>query len=411
MSKVVIEAKTLYDGKSKVDEKYIVVEDDKIVSISEDKQEFDFEGYVTPAFIDPHSHIGMFREGEPSSESEGNDTFDQFLPLNDPLNSIYFDDRAFVDAVDFGVLYSCVVPGSGNLFAGKAKIIRNWAKFRDEAEIMDYGYKMALGYNPMSTTSWNGSRPTTRMGVYALLEEKFDTVITKRESSKLELDKKLRGIEKSLKDESITADEADMDRLVAKREYELSLDARDLAYLEVIDGKKIAKVHVHKEDDVLYLLEFLKKYPHMNATADHTCDVFHTEIWDKLGDAGVPVIYGPIGGIGGKTELKHSYYQNVGLLMKSKAFYGLMTDHPVINSQTIRESLKFFMINGMSEADAINLITLKNAEILGIDKCVGSVEVGKTASIVVWDNSPFHLSAYPTMVMGEGKVLRDNRER
>jgi imidazolonepropionase-like amidohydrolase len=410
MGKTIIKAKTLYDGKEKLENRYITIVDDKITAITDSEDNFDFEGYVTPAFIDPHSHIGMFREGEPSSESEGNDTLDQFLPLNDPLNSIYFDDRAFQDAVDFGVLYSCVVPGSGNLFGGRAKIIRNWAKYRDEAEILDYGYKMALGYNPISTSSWRGTRPSTRMGVYALLEERFDSVIIKREKLQLELDKKLSATQKQLKEDSITKDEADVEVEIANKEFSLGLDAKDLAYLEVIDGVKVAKVHVHKEDDVLYLLDFLKKYPKMRATAEHTCDVFHKEIWDKLGEAGVKVIYGPIGGIGGKTELKHSYYQNVGLLMKSKAYYGLMTDHPVINSQTIRESLKFFMINGMDEADAINLITLKNATILGIDDRLGSIEVGKTGSIVVWDNNPFHLSAYPTMVMAEGKILRDNRE-
>ncbi len=90
----------------------------------------DFEGFVTPAFIDAHSHIGLYRDGEPSNEQEGNDITNQFLPFNDPLNSVYFDDKAFKDAVDFGVLYSCIVPGSGNLVAGKAMIIRNFVENR-----------------------------------------------------------------------------------------------------------------------------------------------------------------------------------------------------------------------------------------------------------------------------------------
>ena len=145
----------------------------------------DFAGFVTPAFIDPHSHIGLDREGEPWQESEVNDIINQIRPLNDPLNSIYFDDRAFVDAVDFGVLYSCVVPGSGNLIGGQAKIIRNFAKNRNEAFFKDYGFKMALGYNPRSTQEWKGERSNTRMGIYALLEKKFDDLLIKKEKAEL----------------------------------------------------------------------------------------------------------------------------------------------------------------------------------------------------------------------------------
>ena len=42
-------------------------------AVTQEAERYDIEGIVTPAFTDPHSHIGMFREGEPSSEAEGND--------------------------------------------------------------------------------------------------------------------------------------------------------------------------------------------------------------------------------------------------------------------------------------------------------------------------------------------------
>jgi len=111
MSKqIVIKARVLYDGDGNYENKTIVVKDNKIVEVSDKILEADFEGVVTPAFIDAHSHIGMFRDGEPGDDSEGNEPLDQIMPLNNPIDSIYFDDRAFKDSVDFGVLYSCVVP-------------------------------------------------------------------------------------------------------------------------------------------------------------------------------------------------------------------------------------------------------------------------------------------------------------
>lgn len=405
MKRTVIKAKVLYDGKTSYQEKYIVVEGKKIKQVTEKKLKHDFEGFVTPAFIDAHTHIGMFRDGEPGSEQEGNDYLDQFLPLLDPLNGVYFDDRAFKDAVDFGCLYSCIVPGSGNLMGGKAMIIRNYVPNRKDALIKDYGYKMALGYNPRSTTSWKGQRPNTRMGVYSLLEKKFDGVIAKRDKAVLAQEKKISELDKSLKDKKINKTEYKQKLQIIEREYELEFDTEDQAILEILDRKKIAKIHVHKEDDVLYLIKFVKKY-NIKATADHTGDVHHKEIFDELAKNGIKVIYGPIGGIGGKIELAHAYYQNAGLLYKSKADFGLMTDHPVVWAPHLRESLKYFLIHGMSKEEAISLITLKNAEILEIDDSLGTIETDKLASLIVWDKDPFDLAAYPVMVMGEGKVLR-----
>lgn len=398
-------AKVLFDGKKKLENRTIIIEGKEIVEISSRKIKADFEGFVTPAFIDPHSHIGMDREGEPWQESEVNDIINQIRPLNDPLNSIYFDDRAFVDAVDFGVLYSCVVPGSGNLIGGQAKIIRNFAKNRDEAFFKDYGFKMALGYNPRSTQEWKGERSNTRMGIYALLEKKFDDLLIKKEKAELSKEKKIIELNKKKRDKKLTKKEFESEKKIVERELELEFTSEENAILELLSGKKVAKVHVHKDDDVLYLIKLVKKY-NLNVTADHTGDVFNKNIFDELGKNKIPVVYGPLGSLGYKVELKHAYYQNAKLLMESKAFYGLMTDHPVIHTIALRDSLKFFLIQGMSEEDAISLITYKNAVILGIDDILGTVEKGKLASLVVWDKNPLNLAAFPTLVVGEGKVLR-----
>ncbi|MCK5115612.1 MAG: amidohydrolase family protein [Candidatus Aegiribacteria sp.] len=401
----IISADVLYDGHKKVENCSIVIEGKKIVDVVKKKMKADYHGFVTPGFIDAHSHIGMDREGEPWTESELNDTLSQILPVNDPLNSIYFDDRAFKDAVDFGVLYSCVVPGSGNLLGGKAMIIRNFEPNRKNAVVKDYGYKMALGYNPRSTTDWKGDRPNTRMGAYALLEQKFDEVLNKRDRAELEKERSLHKLQKEIRKEKPSKKEQDFQRKAIDLEYEQEFSPAEKAIIELLDGRKIAKVHVHKEDDVLYLIGLAEKYG-IKVTAEHTCDVFHKEIFDELAKAGIPIVYGPLGSVGYKVELKHAYYQNAGLLMKSKAFYGLMTDHPVIWAPALRDSLKFFLIAGMSPEEAISLITFKNAKILGIDDQLGSIKPGKTASLLVWDRNPLDLAAFPKMVMAEGKILR-----
>jgi len=219
-------------------------------------------------------------------------------------------------------------------------------------------------------------------------------------------DKKIYDLNKKQADkEKLTAKELAFQKAQAVREYELEFTPDEKAILQILEGKVTAKIHVHKEDDVLYLIEMVKKYK-IKATADHTCDVFHKEIYDELAKAGIPVIFGPLGGIGPKVELAHAYYQNAELLMKSKAEYGLMTDHPIVWTPHLRDSLKFFMIHGMKDEDAISVITYKNAKILGIDDILGTVEKGKIASLIVWDKEPLNIGAFPSMVMAEGKILR-----
>lgn len=404
-----IRAATLFDGKSQSSDKIIDIEGDTIVSVkSNQKGKVDFEGIVTPAFIDAHSHIGMFREGEPGSEQEGNDHLDQVLPLSDPINGVYFDDRAFRDAIEFGVLYSCIIPGSGNLVGGRAKIIKHFAAHRGEALLKDYGYKMALGFNPRSTTDWRGERPNTRMGVYGLLERRFDDVIAKAKRADISNERKLLEVSRKLEKKEMSSSEADAERSRIHTEETLDLTPHERALLEIATGKRIVKVHVHKEDDVVYLIDLVKRYG-MRVTAEHTGDVHHKEIFNLLAAAKIPIVFGPLGSFAYKVELSHAYYQNAKLLMDSRATFGLMTDHPVIHVTALRDSLKFFLINGMTHEDAIGLITYQNAKILEIDDQIGTVAQGRKASVLVWKEDPLHLAAIPRTVIAEGNVLVKRR--
>jgi imidazolonepropionase-like amidohydrolase len=401
---IVVHAKTLFSGGRVLSDRWIVVKGDSIVEISAKKQPSDYAGIVTPAFVDPHSHIGMFRAGEPGDEQEGNDITHQIQPLCDPIRSIYFDDLAFVDSIDFGVLYSCIMPGSGNLFGGRSKVIRNFASHVGECEFLDYGYKMALGWNPRSTGGWKGDRPNTRMGIYAMLEKRFDEVLAKEAKSKVAFERK----ELELARKKLSKREVAEEKSLLARERKLEFSPEELAILELLKGEKPVKVHVHKEDDVHYLIHLCKKYK-IRASAEHCGDVFHREVFDSLRDNEIPVVFGPLGSHAYKTELRHAFYQNAKLVIESGVTFGLMTDHPVIHSSLLRDSLRYFLMYGMSTEEALHVISGRNAELVGIGAKVGRVEKGMLASLLVWDINPLHLGAYPRMVMGEGKVLREQR--
>jgi imidazolonepropionase-like amidohydrolase len=369
-------AKTIYTGKSIVYDRYLVFNGPKIVGLSTSAKgqhlgKFDV---LTPAFIDPHSHIGMERAGEPSGEGEANDHLDSILALTDALDSVQMDDKSFKDAVESGVLYSCVVPGSGNIIGGLSAVIRNYARDSTGALIDRAGLKAAFGYNPKSTTSWKGQRPTTRMGAIALLRGRLAEV-----RQKVQKHRKARGSKKE----------------------EISFTAEEKVLRDLLTGKIRLRAHVHKIDDIAALLRLVDEFK-IRITIEHAMDVHDPEIFKELKKRKIPVVYGPIDSFAYKVELKHEDWRNIGHLLTSGVQFGLMTDHPVTLARQLFLQTRWFLRAGLSRQQAIELVTYKNAGILGIDDRLGTLQRGKWASFIGWSGDPFDMASYPAVVYGEG---------
>jgi len=372
-------AKTVYTGKSVVRNAYLVIDGHNIVRISKSEEGTLLGTYavLTPAFIDAHSHIGMNRAGEPTAEAEANEQMNSILALTDALDSVQIDDAALREAVEMGVLYSCVVPGSGNIIGGLSAVIRNYAKNSTEALIARAGVKAAFGFNPMSTQSWKGERPSTRMGAIATLRSKLDEV-----RQKVEKYRKAKG----------------------EKKQEITFSAAEAVLRDVLAGKHILRVHAHKIDDIAALLRLVDEFK-LKVTVEHAMDVHQPEIFVELNKRGIPVTYGPVDAFAYKVELKHESWRNIHHLLKSGVKYGLMSDHPVTPSRQLLLQTRWFIRAGLSKQQAIELLSRKNAEILGIDRMLGTLEEGKWASFTCWNGDPFDLASYPVAVYGEGELL------
>jgi imidazolonepropionase-like amidohydrolase len=106
-----------------------------------------------------------------------------------------------------------------------------------------------------------------------------------------------------------------------------------------------------------------------------------------------------------KVELKHENWRNIRHLISSGVNFGLMTDHPVVLARQLHLQTRWFIRAGLSKQQAIELITLKNARILGLTPILGTLEKGKWASFVCWNGDPFDLASFPEAVYGEGQLL------
>ena len=374
----VIKSRLLFDGVDEKRDYFIGFENDEIkyVGNSQPKESSEIiaEGaVVTPAFIDSHSHIGMVRSGEPDKEEEANEHMNSVYPLVNALHSIYMDDPSFKESVESGVLYSTVLPGSGNIIAGNAVLIRNFVQDIGQAHIMDVGIKAALGYNPRSTVDWKGNRPSTRMGAVAILRENFI---------------KARKMQKLLETEKKVIDE---------------VEPLTELFMDILSKRLKMMVHVHKEDDIMVLLQLIKEFG-IKVIANHCVDVHREEVFTALKASSIPVIYGPMDSFPYKVELKHESWRNAEKLLNSGAKFSIMSDHPVILQRNILYSLRHLLRFGLSKADAISKISKEAAEIIGAQN-IGQVRAGFKASIVIWNGDPFSLSSYPILVIAEGRTV------
>jgi imidazolonepropionase-like amidohydrolase len=382
-----VKCQTLFDGTEEKSDYYVGFEGDEIKYVGQDKTP-NLEGFtertnevitegntyaITPGFIDAHSHIGLVRSGEPDREEEANEHFNPIYLLVNALHSIYMDDPSFAESVEGGVLYSAVLPGSGNIVGGKAVLIRNFAKDIGTAYMSDVGIKMALGYNPRSTTEWKGERPSTRMGAIAMLR---DNLLKARKMQHL------LQMEKKVTDE---------------------VEPLTEVFIDILSNKYKMMVHLHKEDDVMVLIQLANEFG-IKAIANHCADVHREEVFAALKAASIPVVYGPMDSFPYKVELKHESWRNVEKLMASKAKFSFMSDHPVILQRNLFYTLRHLLRFGMSKADAISKITKDAAEIIGAND-IGQVKAGYKASFVVWNGDPFSISSYPVLVIAEGKTV------
>jgi imidazolonepropionase-like amidohydrolase len=372
-------AKTIYTGKKMFSDAYVIFNGSRLAAVSK-VQKGKLTGkyeVITPAFIDPHSHIGMTRAGEPNDQGESNDQSESILTLTDALDSVQMDDVALSDAVEMGVLYSCVVPGSGNIIGGNSAVIRNYAKDTTSALITRAGLKAAFGFNPMKTNRWKGKRPTTRMGAIAMLRSKLDDV-----QQKMQQYRRAKGVKKQ----------------------DITFSAEEKVLEDLLKGKTRLRAHVHKIDDIAALLRLADSFK-IKIVVDHAMDVHTPEIFQELRRRKIPVVYGPVDSFAYKVELKHENWRNIRHLIASGVDFGLMSDHPVTLARQLFLQTRWFIRAGFSKQQAIELITHRNARILGIDDHVGSLEKGKWASFSCWNGDPFDLASYPVAVFGEGQLV------
>jgi adenine deaminase len=72
-----------------------------------------------------------------------------------------------------------------------------------------------------------------------------------------------------------------------------------------------------------------------------------------------------------------------------------------------QEAAKIMKYGGVSETDALKLVTLNPAKILHLDDRLGSIREGKDADLVLWTDYPLSVYARANKTMVDGTIYFD----
>ncbi len=108
-----------------------------------------------------------------------------------------------------------------------------------------------------------------------------------------------------------------------------------------------------------------------------------------------------------KVEAIDAIPYNAAILEEEGIIVSLNSDDSELMRRLNTEASKVMKYGGLSENDALSMITLNPAKQLGIDNRVGSIDTGKDADLVIYDKNPLSQYAKVQKVLIDGSIYFD----
>ena len=115
-----------------------------------------------------------------------------------------------------------------------------------------------------------------------------------------------------------------------------------------------------------------------------------------------------------KVEAYDAIPYNAALMTRRGVVVSINSDSPEEARHLNQEAGKAMKWGGLSEDEALALVTLNPAKQLRVEDRVGSIEVGKDADLVIWENYPLSVYAKTLTTIVDGRIVFDverDRER
>jgi imidazolonepropionase-like amidohydrolase len=324
--------------------------------------------YLSPGIIDEHSHIaatGGINECTQSVTSEV-----RIADVIDP------EDISIYRLLAGGVTSSHILHGSCNVIGGQTQLIK--MRWGDDAEEMKFAgwdpfIKFALGENvKRSSLSGNNRFPDTRMGVDELLTDAFTRA-------------------------------RDYEKKPPGKRRDLELDA----LVEILNKKRFITCHSYVQSEITALMRVADTFHFTINTFTHILEGY--KVADKMKAHGANAsTFSDWWGY--KNEVIDAIPQNPYIMQQVGLNVAINSDDAEMARHLNQEAAKSVKYAGMSETDALDMVTINPAKMLHVDSKTGSIKLGKDADLVLWTDNPLSIYAVADKTIVEGIVYYDRAQ-
>ncbi len=334
--------------------------------------------HVTPGIIDEHSHMAL------NGTNEGSHAITSEVRMKDVLDP---EDITIYRQLAGGVTCSHLLHGSANPIGGQSVVIKlRWGTVPAEMMVKNQvGFlKHALGENVKQSRMQTSSRfPQTRMGVEQSIRDVY--VRAKEYEKKWDAYDKLSGTEK-LKTQPPRRD--------------LQLDA----IVDMFKLRSFMVCHTYVQSETNMIIELAKEFGIKPHTLIHNTEGY--KVADQMREAGAAgSVFSDWWNY--KYEVIDAISYNAALEAKQGVLVCINSDDAEMGRRLNQEAGKTVKYGGLSEIEALKLVTLNPAKILHLDDKIGSIKVGKDADLVIWTENPLSVYAKPSKTIIDGTVYYD----
>ena len=334
--------------------------------------------WLTPGIIDPHSHSAL--------DGDVNEATSPVTPSMHMIDA--FDNRSadLYRALAGGVTTELLLHGSANMIGGQAVVIKN--KFGLDRQAMLFpdapgSIKFASGENPKRVYGSRDQLPSTRMGNFEVMRMAFEDArhyMTEWDAYDAKVKK------------------GDKDALAPKRDLKLE------ALADVLRGKLYVQIHCYRADEFQTEEAIAKEFGYKIRAFHHALEMY--KVAPEIAADGTAIAtFADWWGF--KDEARDAIPWNAVMSMRKGVRVALKSDSDDHIRRLNAEAGKMVRYGGATEDEAIRMITLNPAWIIGVDDRVGSIDLGKDADLVLWNQDPLSTYARAMKVYIDGDLFFD----
>src|SRR5947207_6333195 len=185
---------------------------------------------------------------------------------------------------------------------------------------------------------------------------------------------------------------------------------RDLqleALAEVLRGKRLVHCHCYRADEILMLIRIADEFGLKIATFQHVLEGYKVAKEIAAHGAGGSTFSD---WWGFKIEAVDAIPYNAALMTRKGVLVSVNSDSAEHARRLNTEAAKSVKWGGLTDEEALALVTINPAKQLRIDNRVGSLEAGKDADVVIWNHHPLSSYAIADRVYIDGQKYYDRQD-